>query len=257
MNLRNIGIHELRAKYRRRELDPADVIASIRDRIAREGTQPIWISLAPSAELPDNRDLPLWGVPFAVKDNMDVAGMATTAGCPGFSYIAKATAPVVQSLLDAGAVLIGKTNMDQFATGLVGTRSPYGACSSVYSKDHISCGSSSGSAVAVASGLVSFSLGTDTAGSGRVPAAFNNIVGLKPTRGMLSIDGIVPACKSLDCVSVFGVGVEDVRLIYDCWLRRGLLQSPGTSVSACPSGRNLTSSAMQSRNRCIGKLWAV
>ncbi len=216
MNLRHMGLRELRAKYRRQELHPADVVASIYERIDREGERPIWISLAPRRPaIPGNDRLPLWGVPFAVKDNMDVAGMATTAGCPGYSYLATQTAPAVQKLLDAGAILIGKTNMDQFATGLVGTRTPYGACSSVFGKDYISGGSSSGSAVAVASGLVSFSLGTDTAGSGRVPAAFNNVVGLKPTRGVVSTAGVVPACRSLDCVSIFGGDVDDVRLVLD------------------------------------------
>src|SRR6185436_8315621 len=134
-------------------------------------------------------------IPFAVKDNFDVAGLPTTAGCPSFAYKPQRTATVVQRLFDGGAILIGKTNMDQFATGLVGTRSPYGACSSVYDARYISGGSSSGSAVAVAKSLCAFSLGTDTAGSGRVPAAFNNIVGMKPTRSVLSTAGVVPACQ--------------------------------------------------------------
>ncbi|GAA5168517.1 allophanate hydrolase [Viridibacterium curvum] len=157
----------------------------------------------------DATQLPLFGIPFAVKDNIDVAGIPTTAACPEFSYIPKVSATVVQRLLDAGAILIGKTNLDQFATGLVGVRSPYGVPSSVFSREHVSGGSSSGSAVAVAAGAVSFSLGTDTAGSGRVPAAFNNIVGYKPTRGMLSGAGMVPACRSLDTVSVFALNCSD------------------------------------------------
>ncbi len=157
---------------------------------------------------------PLLGVPFAVKDNMDVAGLPTTAGCPDFSYIATRTAAAVQRLHDAGAILVGKTNLDQFATGLVGTRSPFGACKNTFDPRYISGGSSSGSAVAVAAGLVSFSLGTDTAGSGRVPAAFNNIVGLKPTRGLVSTAGVVPACRSLDCVSIFSLTCDDaVRIL--------------------------------------------
>jgi allophanate hydrolase len=147
--------------------------------------------------------LPLAGVPFAVKDNIDVAGMPTTAGCPSYAYTPDRTATIVTRLLEAGAILIGKTNMDQFATGLVGTRTPYGACSSVFDKRYISGGSSSGSAVAVAKQFCAFSLGTDTAGSGRVPAAFNALVGMKPTRGVLSTLGVVPACRSLDCVSIF------------------------------------------------------
>ena len=159
--------------------------------------------------------LPLFGIPFAVKDNIDVAGMPTTAACPAFSYIASETAPVVARLLAAGAVLLGKTNLDQFATGLAGTRSPYGAPRNPFDARFIPGGSSSGSAVAVAAGLVSFALGTDTAGSGRVPAAFNNIVGLKPTRGLLSARGVVPACRSLDCVSVFALSAEDASAVFD------------------------------------------
>ena len=157
--------------------------------------------------------LPLFGVPFAVKDNIDVAGLPTTAACPDFSHIAAKTATSVQRLIDAGAILIGKTNLDQFATGLVGTRSPYGACRNVFDDRYISGGSSSGSAVAVAAGLVTFSLGTDTAGSGRVPAGFNNIVGLKPTRGLVSASGVVPACRSLDCVSVFALTCDDAATV--------------------------------------------
>jgi allophanate hydrolase len=188
-------------------------------RIRNEGQRPIWITLADEREAlgkaaSADRALPLAGVPFAVKDNFDVAGMPTTAGCPSYAYVPQRTATVVQRLLDAGAVLIGKTNMDQFATGLVGTRSPYGACSSFYDARYISGGSSSGSALAVAKSLCAFSLGTDTAGSGRVPAAFNNLVGLKPTRGLLSTKGVVPACRSLDCVSIFAKTVADAR---DVW----------------------------------------
>jgi allophanate hydrolase len=143
------------------------------------------------------------GLTFAIKDNIDVAGIPTTAGCPAFAYTPQESADVVERLLGAGATAKGKTNLDQFATGLVGVRSPHGACSSVFHPEYVSGGSSSGSAVAVAKGLVNFSLGTDTAGSGRVPAAFNNIIGVKPTRGLLSMKGVVPACLSLDCVSIF------------------------------------------------------
>ena len=153
--------------------------------------------------------LPLYGVPFAVKDNIDVAGLPTTAACPAFSYVPERSATAVEKLEAAGAILVGKTNLDQFATGLVGTRSPYGAVPNAFRPEYISGGSSSGSAVTVARGQVSFSLGTDTAGSGRVPAGFNNIVGLKPSRGLISARGVVPACQSLDCVSVFALTVPD------------------------------------------------
>ncbi|KFL32665.1 allophanate hydrolase [Devosia riboflavina] len=162
---------------------------------------------------PDPQSLPLWGVPFAVKDNIDVAGMPTTAACPAFAYEPAADAFVVARLKAAGAIVIGKTNLDQFATGLNGTRSPYGAPRSVFDADYISGGSSSGSAVAVAAGLCTFSLGTDTAGSGRVPAMFNNLVGIKPSIGLLSATGVVPACRSLDCVSIFAGSVADGTVI--------------------------------------------
>ncbi|RFA30949.1 allophanate hydrolase [Alkalilimnicola ehrlichii] len=157
----------------------------------------------------DVEQLPLYGIPFAVKDNIDVVGFDTTAACPAFGYRPDKDAAVVRKLKAAGAIPIGKTNLDQFATGLVGTRSPYGAVPNTFKPEVISGGSSSGSASVVARGLVPFSLGTDTAGSGRVPAGLNNVVGLKPTKGLLSIDGVVPACRSLDCVSVFALTVND------------------------------------------------
>ncbi|MDB5326697.1 MAG: allophanate hydrolase [Phycisphaerales bacterium] len=156
-----------------------------------------------SGMMAERRDLPLLGLTMAVKDNIDVAGLPTTAACPAFAYTPQVSAHVVQKLCDAGAIVVGKTNLDQFATGLVGTRSPHGACENFYDHKYISGGSSSGSATAVAAGLADFSLGTDTAGSGRVPAAFNNLFGLKPSLGLLSTAGVVPACRSLDCVSIF------------------------------------------------------
>jgi len=152
-------------------------------------------------------------VPFAIKDNIDLAGVPTTAACAEYAFTPGEHAFVVQRLIDAGAIPIGKTNLDQFATGLVGTRSPYGACRNSFDPEYISGGSSSGSAVAVATGQVSFALGTDTAGSGRIPAAFNNIVGIKPTRGLLSTRGVVPACRSLDCVSVFALTSDDAQQV--------------------------------------------
>ncbi len=203
---------------------PASVLDRVYAHIETAGVNPVWISLVPREKVraraeeiarSDRTKMPLYGIPFAVKDNMDVAGLETTAACPAFAYTAQATAAVVRRLEDAGAILIGKTNMDQFATGLVGARSPYGACSSVFDPLYISGGSSSGSAMAVAAGLVSFSLGTDTAGSGRVPAAFNNLIGLKPTRGSLSTSGVVPACRSLDCVSVFALTAGDAWQVFE------------------------------------------
>jgi allophanate hydrolase len=161
----------------------------------------------------DPTGLPLYGVPFVVKDNIDVAGVPTTAGCPEFAYTPSKSAFVVQKLVDAGAIPVAKANLDQFATGLNGTRSPYGPCKNAFAQNYISGGSSSGSAVSVAEGLASFSLGTDTAGSGRVPAAFNNIVGLKPTCGLLSATGMVPACRSIDTISIFALTAADAHHI--------------------------------------------
>lgn len=158
---------------------------------------------------------PLHGLRFAVKDNIDVAGVPTTAADPRRTEPATGHAPVVDRLVGAGAVVVGKTNLDQYATGLVGTRSPYGACTSVFSEEHVSGGSSSGSAVAVARGEVDFALGTDTAGSGRVPAAFNGIVGIKPSKGLVSTRGVVPACRTLDCVTVFARDVTTARAAYE------------------------------------------
>jgi allophanate hydrolase len=215
-----ITINGLRKSYLSGELKPAGMIEHVFGRIRAEGERPIFISLADEREAIERATsvdvaLPLGGIPFAVKDNFDVAGMRTTAGCPSYAYEPEHTAPVVQRLIDAGAILIGKTNMDQFATGLVGMRSPYGACSSVYDSRYISGGSSSGSAVATAKGICAFSLGTDTAGSGRIPAAFNNLIGLKPTRGLLSANGVVPACRSLDCVSIFARTAADAETVWN------------------------------------------
>jgi allophanate hydrolase len=165
------------------------------------------------ARLAAGEVLPLAGVPYAVKDNIDVAGLPTTAACPAFAYRPQQSATVVARLEAAGALMMGKTNLDQFATGLVGARSPYGAPGCVYNRAYVSGGSSSGSAVATAAGLVAFALGTDTAGSGRVPAAINGLIGFKPTKGRWSTSGVVPACRSLDCVTVFTPNALDAALI--------------------------------------------
>jgi allophanate hydrolase len=215
----SLDLETLRTAFASGELTPVALIEQIYARIERGDHPNVWIHLAPKAEVlalakglgafDGKSSPPLWGIPFGVKDNIDVAGMPTTAACPEFAYLPKKSALTVERLLAAGALCLGKTNMDQFATGLVGTRSPYGACRNVFNPSYLAGGSSSGSAVAVAGGHVSFSLGTDTAGSGRVPAALGNIVGVKPTRGSLSTEGVVPACASLDCVSVFALSVAD------------------------------------------------
>ncbi|MCW3013719.1 MAG: Amidase [Solirubrobacterales bacterium] len=216
-------VAELLEAYRSSGLDPSTVAAQViaAGAVPTPDTGPVWIARVPHAELlaaaraldGGDRELPLYGIPFAVKDNIDVAGMPTTGGLPGAAFVPAVTATLVARLQDAGALLVGKTNMDQLATGLVGTRSPYGACSSVAAPARICGGSSSGSALAVALGQVAFSLGTDTAGSGRVPAAFNGLVGLKPTRGLLSTHGVLPACASLDCVSVFTHDAADAAAV--------------------------------------------
>src|SRR5260221_2527119 len=168
----------------------------------------------------DNIALPMYGIPVAVKDNIDVAGLQTTAACPAFSYKPSEDSTAVARLRAAGAIVIGKTNLDQFATGLVGVRSPYGVPRNTFNSELIPGGSSSGSAVAVAAGLVPLALGTDTAGSGRVPAGLNNIVGLKPSLGLISTFGVVPACRTLDCVSVFALTVDDA------WTALGAMAGP-------------------------------
>ena len=197
-------------------LRPADALPALVESFDAADTA--WIWRAPAAyvreqlaALPPQPDAttPLWGVPFAVKDNIDVAGIPTTGACPAFAYVPGRSAVAVERLCAAGAILVGKTNLDQFATGLVGTRSPYGEVPNTFDPSYVSGGSSSGSASVVARGLVPFALGTDTAGSGRVPAGFNNLVGLKPTPGLVPMTGVLPACRSLDVVSVLALTVAD------------------------------------------------
>lgn len=218
----NLDLTSLRNAYLSGEQTPASVVAHLLQRASEFDHHNIWIHRATEAELApylerlqqcEPEDLPLYGIPFAVKDNIDVAGMPTTAACEAFRYQPETHAAVVEALVEAGAIPLGKTNLDQFATGLVGTRSPepWGACRNSINPDYVSGGSSAGSAVAVALGLASFSLGTDTAGSGRVPAAFNNLIGLKPTLGRISVRGVVPACQSLDCVSIFARSADQAR----------------------------------------------
>ena len=219
----SLDIATLLAGYRAKHYTPCDVIKQVLARNAAAPDKHLWITRLTEVQVlnyaralealpPDS--LPLYGIPFAIKDNIDLAGVPTTVGCPAHAYLPERSAFVVQCLIDAGAIPIGKTNLDQFATGLSGTRSPYGACRNAFNNEYISGGSSSGSAVAVAMGLVSFALGTDTAGSGRVPAAFNNVIGLKPTRGVLSARGVFPACRSLDCVSIFALTSADAAQVF-------------------------------------------
>jgi allophanate hydrolase len=236
------GVAALLAAYRDGTLDPRDAVEEAYARAQAAG-RPTWISLLPWAHVSERLealrsappDLPLRGVPFAAKDNLDVAGAQTTAGCPAFAYTPAQSAAAVVRLVHAGAIPIGKTNLDQFATGLTGTRSPYGACASVVEPRLISGGSSSRSAVAVADGTVPFALGTDTAGSGRVPAAFNGIVGHKPTRGLVSTRGSVPARLSLDCVSIFAREVGDAARVLEVMTHRDPLDPYARSVAALPA----------------------
>ncbi len=199
-------------------MTPPEKVDAAFERIASADRPEVWITLRDREEVlaeaaAINPQLPLSGLVFAVKDNIDVAGLPTTAGAPSYSYVAQKDASAVARLRAAGAVVVGKTNLDQFATGLVGTRSPYGAVRNAWDPSRISGGSSSGSAVAVALGMVDFALGTDTAGSGRVPAALNGIVGVKPTRGLVPVTGVVPACYTLDCVSVFARDLTLARVV--------------------------------------------
>ena len=227
-----------------------DARSAAEDAIAQRCGRPelnVWTHLVPDdrvqadaaridAQHQDGIDVPLRGMTFAVKDNIDVAGVPTTAGCRAFAYTPERSSPVVERLVEAGALFVGKTNLDQFATGLVGTRSPdFGICVNPIDAEFIAGGSSSGSAVAVATGMVSFALGTDTAGSGRVPAACCGIVGLKPTRGLLSTRGVVPASRSFDCVSTFTTSAADAARVLGVARRTGepLAAGPDSDARRC------------------------
>jgi allophanate hydrolase len=236
----SLDLATLRAHYQDGTLTPEQLIEALYARMDADAAPGVWIYRLPRDEalrraralgsFQASASLPLFGVPFGVKDNIDVAGMPTTAACPAFSYEPAQGSPAVEALVRAGALCLGKLNLDQFATGLVGTRSPYGAGHNVFDPGVLSGGSSSGSALAVAAHQVSFALGTDTAGSGRVPAALNNVVGLKPSVGAISTEGVVPACASLDCVSVFALRVEDAASVRDLILGR-----PGAAPPALPA----------------------
>lgn len=216
-----LSINLLHAQYRSGDLTPEALVELIHQHAESVSNPGIWIHLLTKEELSpylnklegkSPADLPLYGIPFAIKDNIDLAGIPTTAGCPDYSFVPASSATVVENLIQAGAIPIGKTNLDQFATGLVGVRTPYGVPVNPYAPDRVPGGSSCGSAVAMSEGLVSFSLGTDTAGSGRVPAAFNKLWGVKPSKGRLSSRGLVPACRTLDCISIFALNAEDSGL---------------------------------------------
>lgn len=221
----SLTVSSLLEAYTLGKLAPRQLVADILERIEGADNPHIWIyklsleELEPYLAALDGKSpesLPLYGIPFAIKDNIDLARIPTTAACRAYSYIPEKSATVVEKLIQSGAIPIGKTNLDQFATGLVGVRSPYGVPKNPLAPDRVPGGSSSGSAVALSEGLVSFSLGTDTAGSGRVPAAFNQLWGIKPSRGRLSTSGVVPACRTLDCVSIFSLSGEDGERILAC-----------------------------------------
>ena len=251
------GLHALYA----RGLKPEETVDRVFNLIEAADDPGIFISLADREQVRasarslgqfDPSKRPLWGIPFAVKDNIDAAGLPTTAAAPAFSYLPRRNAYAVQRLLDAGALLIGKTNLDQFAAGLVGVRTPYPVPRNAIDPSIVPGGSSSGSAVAVARGLVSFALGTDTAGSGRVPAGLNNIVGLKPSVGAVSTSGVVPACRTLDCVSIFALTVDDAWRAFEVMAGRdpddafsrpielgALRPIPGQPLIGIPSAKDL------------------
>ncbi|MGD1854634.1 MAG: allophanate hydrolase [Leptolyngbyaceae cyanobacterium] len=222
-----LTVSSLQRSYSKESLTPVQVIKTIIAKLKQRGDDGIWTYTLSEKTLIERAvaltnisasqrsQLPLWGIPFSVKDCIDVAGTPTSAACPAFAYDATQTNPAVQKLLDAGAILIGKTNLDQFATGLVGIRTGYTTPHNAFSKDYIPGGSSSGAALSVAHGLVSFAIGTDTGGSGRVPAGLNNIVGLKPTRGLLSTRHTVEACKTLDCLSIFSLTATDAQAVLE------------------------------------------
>lgn len=250
-----MDVESLLTGYKNGAYDPLEIVEEVIARIAAAGDDHVWIARVSEQDLRRRANelrmlrstgladsLPLYGIPFAVKDNIDIAGFSTTVGCPDFAYQPERTAPVVQLLINAGGILIGKTNMDQFAIGLTGARSPYGVPRNPYGKEYIPGGSSSGSAVAVASELVTFALGTDTAGSIRIPAGFNNVVGLKPTRGLVSTTGSTPACRSLDCIAILAAdakSAEAVLKVVTAFDPSDLFSRPNKSTSDVPPVRRI------------------
>ena len=249
----DLSLPALRARYLEGRLAPRALVAQLHAQMLAEDAtldRHLWIrrltleemsAYADSLEGRDPATLPLYGIPFAIKDNIDLAGVPTTAGCPAYAYTPTRHAVVVQRLIDAGAIPVGKANLDQFATGLVGVRSPYGACRNAIDPECVSGGSSAGSAVSVALGLASFSLGTDTAGSGRVPAMFNNLVGLKPSLGRIPTTGVVPACRTVDAVSVFALTAGDAAAVLA--VAQGEDDGDAYSRSFVPAGHDFGAAA--------------
>jgi allophanate hydrolase len=228
LSIPSLNIADLHAHYATGEISPLDVVRHIYQKISSYHDKAIWIYLIPESEVMSRTEAlvntyrngrlplpPLFGIPFSVKDSIDIKGLPTTLACPEFAYTATATAPTIERIISAGGILIGKTNLDQFATGLAGVRSPYGIPRCVFDADYVSGGSSSGSAVSVAASLVSFTICTDTGGSTRVPAALNGVVGLKPTLGTISTEGLYPACKNIDCVCVIARTMDDTEQVWE------------------------------------------
>jgi allophanate hydrolase len=226
--LSTLNITELRTLYTKGSLSPTDVVRHVYEKISSYHDKAVWIHLIPEHEALIRAEAlattyqqgkqtlpPLFGIPFSVKDSIDIEGLPTTLACPEFAYVATSTAPVIERILLAGGILIGKTNLDQFATGLAGVRSPYGIPRCVFDADYVSGGSSSGSAVSVAASLVSFTICTDTGGSTRVPAALNGLVGLKPTLGTISAEGVFPACKNIDCVCLMARTMDEAEQVWE------------------------------------------
>ncbi|MCP1367658.1 amidase family protein, partial [Halomonas sp. BBD48] len=254
MNAIDMTITSLLARYRAGELTPRGLIDTLLADAEARGFDPAWITQLTREQLEPYlarletiapQALPLYGIPFAIKDNIDLANVPTTAGCPAYAYTPDESAFVVRRLIEAGAIPLGKTNLDQFATGLVGERAPdvYGVPGNAFDGERIPGGSSSGSAVTTAQGQVSFALGTDTAGSGRVPACFNNLFGVKPTLGLLSTAGVVPACATLDTISIFALSADDAAAVLDvagqhdpecAWSRRHDFAVAGQAYGEAP-----------------------
>jgi allophanate hydrolase len=228
LHISTLNINDLHTNYATRKLSPVDVVRHVYERISSYHDKAVWIYLIPESEALSRAEAlvktysngklplpPLFGIPFSVKDSIDIKDLPTTLACPQFAYTATASAHTIERILSAGGILIGKTNLDQFATGLVGVRSPYGIPRCVFDPDYISGGSSSGSAVSVAASLVSFTVCTDTGGSTRVPAALNGLVGLKPSLGTISAEGVYPACKNIDCVCIMARTMDDVEQVWE------------------------------------------